>query len=124
MSRISLIDHLFENVKFSEEFSKKIADMIEVYFFVWLLLQILFWVMVGLLDIVFAAANMLASVLNAFFGSTFPTSVGLVDLIPLLTGFSLFTYLPYWLRIILLVYIADGIISIPIAILVFIAFAS
>ncbi|MCL6090336.1 MAG: hypothetical protein M1393_04775 [Candidatus Thermoplasmatota archaeon] len=107
------------NIKLSDRFSKKVADAIGIYFLTWLILQILFWVILGIFDF-FQEINFAGTVSwDQYSGSIPPSSAGILNLTPLLNGFTLFNYFPYWLRIIILIFVTIGIINIPISILAF-----
>ncbi len=97
MSILSVFGEL--KIKLTDQFKRSILYAIGVYFFSWLILQIFFWIFAGLIWVISLIMG----------GKPF-------SLTPLLYGFTLFPYFPYWLRIILLVYIAVAVINVPIAI--------
>ena len=110
------------NIKISNRFWNKVEDVIGLYFFVWFLLQMFFWIIIGGFDGVFLAIYWGTLLIDQFTGVNPPSSAGIINLIPLLNGFSLFEYFPYWLRIVLLIFITIGLISIPVSLLAFFSY--
>ena len=92
------------NIKLSDRFSKRVIDAIGIYFLTWLILEIIFWVSLGVIDFFQAAFYWGTYEFNLSLGLPLPTTIGIINLFPLLNGFTLFNYLPYWLRLIMLIF--------------------
>jgi len=92
MSIISIFDNL--KFKLSGNLSKAIEVFISNYISTWVLLQFPIWMVIG--------------IWYCFH----------LNLASLTSGFQLFEYFPYWIRIILLFFIFDAIISLPITLFV------
>jgi hypothetical protein len=107
------------NIKLSDRFSKRVIDAIGIYFLTWLILEIIFWVSLGVIDFFQAAFYWGTYEFNLSLGLPLPTTIGIINLFPLLNGFTLFNYLPYWLRLIMLIFLTIGVINIPISIFAF-----
>lgn len=111
------------NIKLSDRFWKKVTDAVAIYSIVWLIIQIIFWIVIGFFDLIQGIFFMGTSAYDTSIGTIPPNSMGTINLKPLISGFTLFQYLPYWLRIILLIFIAIAVISIPFAVLAFLSFS-
>lgn len=107
------------NIKLSDRFSKKVADAVGLYFLTWLILQVLFWGILAIFDFIQEIIFTGTVSWDQQIGSIPPSSASTINLSPLLNGFTMFNYFPYWLRIIILIFIAVGVINIPISILAF-----
>ena len=112
------------NIKISDSFLKKVADMIGLYFFIWLIIEIIFWLFLGALDLLVWMMYEVNFFIDLVFGTTPPSFTGFINLKPFMNGFTLFMYFPNWLRIILMTYISVAVISIPITIFAYIYFSN
>lgn len=111
------------NLKITDSFLKKVSDLVGVYVVIWLTIEIIFWIFLGILDSLVWIIYSAVSSFGPAFGITPPSSAGFINLKPFINGFTLFMYFPNWLRIILMSYISVAVISIPITILVYIYFS-
>lgn len=105
MSFFSIFDNL--NIRVSRSFKDNIANAIGTFSFVWIVIQVFIWFIIG------------ASV---FFDILGGTSV-FASFKFFINGFTLFEYFPDWFRIILLVYIFGAVISIPFTVLFIVYFS-
>ena len=111
------------NLKITDSFLKKVSDLVGLYVFFWLIIEIIFWLILGILDLFAWIIYLAESLFNSDFGIAPPSSAGFINLKPFISGFTLFMYFPNWLRIILMSYISVAVISIPITIFVYVYFS-
>lgn len=107
------------NLKITDSFLKKVADMIGSYVFVWLIMEIIFWFILSAWDLIVWIIYSVGSSFDPAFGITPPSSAPFINLKSFINGFTLFMYFPNWFRIILMSYISIAVISIPVTILVY-----
>lgn len=109
MSIVNIIGSL--NLKINDRSVRKVSGIIGIYFFVWLILQFIFWGIIGIIDFWIGVNYFFTAGYDQFFGYLPPTWTGYMNLSPLIHGFTLFGFLPYWFRIVLLVYLLIGVVS-------------
>ena len=112
------------NIKASDGLSKKITEVIELYVFVWLFILSIFWGVLGLIGFVLCMGYLGELLHDQLIGITPPSFTGFMYLTTLIKGFTLFMYLPSWIRILLVTYISVSVISIPITILIYAFFSN
>lgn len=122
MKLFSLFGEL--NIKLTDRFLKKVTDFVGAYVLIWLIIEICFWFILGVVDLFGWIMYLVSPYFDPALGITPPTSAGFINLIPFINGFTLFMYFPNWLRIILMAYISIAVISIPLTIFVYIYFSS
>ena len=112
------------NIKTGDSLSKRLTEVIGLYFLVWLIILILFWFLLGVIVLVLWIGYLVKSFHDQLFGMALPSFTGIMYLTTLIKGFTLFMYLPSWIRIILITYISALVISIPFTILLYIDYSN
>lgn len=112
------------NIKASDGLLKKLTEVIELYVFVWLFILIIFWAVLVFIGLVLWIGYLGKLSYDQLIGITPPSFTGFMYLTTLIKGFTLFMYLPSWIRILLVTYISVFVISIPITILIYAFFSN
>lgn len=112
------------NIKITDGFLKKVTDLVGLYVLIWLIVEVIVLIILGITELSGLIIYLLKLSFDPVFGITPPSSANFINLMPLINGFTLFTFFPNWLRIILMTYISVAVINIPITIFLYIRFSS
>ena len=113
MSPISL----FNELKLSKDFTQKLESVVGLFSLIWLFFQACFWLLLFALDFITYLISGLSLVLG---GGSQPHYINLASL---MSGFTLFSFFPFWLQFVCFTYIAVAVISIPFTVLVYIRYS-
>ncbi|MCL5873746.1 MAG: hypothetical protein M1161_00160 [Candidatus Thermoplasmatota archaeon] len=79
---------------------------------IWLMITGMFWLFVVCLELMIAIFYGIQIAVDPLLGLIPPASAGFINLTFFYQGFSLFSFLPTWLRVLLFSYIAFAVISV------------
>ncbi len=112
------------NINITDSFLKKVTDLVGLYVLIWLIIEVIVLLILGFVELYELIIYVVKFSFDPAFGITPPSSANIINLMPLINGFTLFTFFPNWLRIILMTYIFVAVINIPITIFLYISFSS